>query len=80
MPEQYPRLILESFGSTFGKRIGDSLECLFPVPKEDSMTFCNVMRRMRLVLGVFIFAPNFAILLPIHPFLIVVHSQASRLR
>ena len=44
MPEQYPHLIFNNFGSPLGKRVQDILKYLFPVPKDESkriITFSN---------------------------------------
>jgi U3 small nucleolar ribonucleoprotein protein IMP4 len=44
MSEAYPHVLLEGFDSKMGKRVGNILKCLFPVPKSDSkrvVTFCN---------------------------------------
>lgn len=44
MSEAYPHLILNNFNTALGKRIGNVLKCLFPVPKAESkrvITFGN---------------------------------------
>ena len=44
MSEAYPHIILNNFNSELGKRIGNVLKCLFPVPKPDTrrvITFHN---------------------------------------
>uniref|UniRef100_A0A7S2PLF4 Brix domain-containing protein n=1 Tax=Leptocylindrus danicus TaxID=163516 RepID=A0A7S2PLF4_9STRA len=44
MSEAYPHLILNNFNTNLGKRIGNVLKCLFPVPKAESkrvITFGN---------------------------------------
>jgi U3 small nucleolar ribonucleoprotein protein IMP4 len=44
MSEAYPHLILDNFQSPLGRRVGNILKCLFPVPKADSkrvVTFSN---------------------------------------
>lgn len=44
MSEAYPHLILNNFSSDLGKRVGNILKCLFPVPRADSkrvITFSN---------------------------------------
>ena len=44
MSEAYPHLILDNFSTDLGKRVGNILKCLFPVPKADSkrvVTFAN---------------------------------------
>ena len=45
MSEAYPHIILNNFNSELGKRVGNILKCLFPVPKPESkriVTFSNV--------------------------------------
>ncbi|KIY95061.1 Brix domain-containing protein [Monoraphidium neglectum] len=42
--EAYPHLIFDGFGSALGKRLGNILKHLFPVPKDDAkrvVTFAN---------------------------------------
>ena len=44
MSEAYPHVILHNFQSGLGKRVGNILKCLFPVPKMDTrriVTFSN---------------------------------------
>lgn len=44
MSEAYPHVILNNFTTDLGKRIGNVLKCLFPVPKPDTrriVTFSN---------------------------------------
>ena len=44
MSEAYPHLILNNFNTPLGKRVGNILKCLFPIPKADSkrvITFAN---------------------------------------
>lgn len=44
MSEAYPHIILEGFSTDLGKRVGNILKCLFPVPRADSkrvVTFAN---------------------------------------
>lgn len=44
MSEAYPHLIMDNFNTDLGKRVGNILKCLFPVPKADSkrvVTFAN---------------------------------------
>ncbi len=44
MSEAYPHVVLNNFTTSLGKRVGDVLRCLFPVPKDDTkriMTFAN---------------------------------------
>lgn len=44
MSEAYPHLILNNFNSQLGKRVGNILKCLFPVPRPDTkriVTFSN---------------------------------------
>jgi U3 small nucleolar ribonucleoprotein protein IMP4 len=44
MSEAYPHLILNNFQTDLGKRVGNILKCLFPVPKPDArrvVTFSN---------------------------------------
>ncbi len=44
MSEAYPHVILHNFQSDLGKRAGNILKCLFPVPKVDTrriVTFSN---------------------------------------
>mmetsp|Transcript_9712 Transcript_9712/g.12303 ORF Transcript_9712/g.12303 Transcript_9712/m.12303 type:complete len:297 (-) Transcript_9712:1357-2247(-) len=44
MSEAYPHIILNNFNTDLGKRIGNVLKCLFPVPKPDTrriVTFSN---------------------------------------
>ncbi len=44
MSEAYPHVILNNFNSELGKRIGNVLKCLFPIPKPDTrriVTFSN---------------------------------------
>jgi U3 small nucleolar ribonucleoprotein protein IMP4 len=44
MSEAYPHLILNNFNTDLGKRVGNILKCLFPVPRPDSkrvITFSN---------------------------------------
>mmetsp|Transcript_18465 Transcript_18465/g.23781 ORF Transcript_18465/g.23781 Transcript_18465/m.23781 type:complete len:297 (-) Transcript_18465:196-1086(-) len=44
MSEAYPHIIMNNFNSTLGKRVGNILKCLFPVPKADTkrvITFSN---------------------------------------
>lgn len=44
MSEAYPHIILNNFNSELGKRVGNILKCLFPVPRHDSkrvITFSN---------------------------------------
>jgi U3 small nucleolar ribonucleoprotein protein IMP4 len=44
MSEAYPHIILNNFQSDLGKRVGNILKCLFPVPRSDSkrvITFSN---------------------------------------
>jgi U3 small nucleolar ribonucleoprotein protein IMP4 len=44
MSEAYPHVILPGFESKLGRRLGNVLKCLFPVPKPDTkrlMTFSN---------------------------------------
>ncbi len=44
MPQEYPHLIAEGFGSTLGMRVSSILRHLFPVPKPDTkrvITFAN---------------------------------------
>lgn len=44
MSEAHPHLILHNFRSTLGRRLGNIIKCLFPVPKPDTrrvITFAN---------------------------------------
>ena len=44
MSEAYPHIILNNFHTSVGKRVGNILKCLFPVPKMDTrriVTFSN---------------------------------------
>ena len=44
MSEAFPHIILNNFNTDLGRRIGNVLKCLFPVPKQDSqriVTFSN---------------------------------------
>lgn len=44
MSEAYPHIILNNFNTDLGKRVGNILKCLFPVPKPDTrriVTFSN---------------------------------------
>mmetsp|Transcript_29074 Transcript_29074/g.44375 ORF Transcript_29074/g.44375 Transcript_29074/m.44375 type:complete len:297 (+) Transcript_29074:65-955(+) len=44
MSEAFPHVILENFNTDLGRRIGNVLKCLFPVPKPDTrriITFAN---------------------------------------
>jgi U3 small nucleolar ribonucleoprotein protein IMP4 len=44
MSEAYPHIILNQFNSELGKRVGNILKCLFPIPKLDTrrvVTFSN---------------------------------------
>jgi len=44
MSEAYPHIILNNFNTELGKRVGNILKCLFPVPRPDSqrvVTFSN---------------------------------------
>lgn len=44
MSEAYPHIILNNFHTSLGKRVGNILKCLFPVPKMDTrriITFSN---------------------------------------
>ena len=44
MSEAYPHLILNNFQTDLGKRVGNILKCLFPIPKPDArrvVTFSN---------------------------------------
>jgi U3 small nucleolar ribonucleoprotein protein IMP4 len=44
MSEAYPHLILNNFNTDVGKRVGNILKCLFPIPKADAkrvVTFSN---------------------------------------
>jgi U3 small nucleolar ribonucleoprotein protein IMP4 len=44
MSEAYPHLILNNFQTDLGKRVGNILKCLFPVPQPDArrvVTFSN---------------------------------------
>lgn len=44
MSEAYPHIILNNFHSELGKRVGNILKCLFPIPKPDTrriVTFSN---------------------------------------
>mmetsp|Transcript_27253 Transcript_27253/g.57330 ORF Transcript_27253/g.57330 Transcript_27253/m.57330 type:complete len:300 (+) Transcript_27253:110-1009(+) len=44
MSEAYPHIILNQFQSELGKRVGNILKCLFPIPKPDTkrvVTFSN---------------------------------------
>ena len=44
MSEAYPHILLHNFESELGKRVGNILKCLFPVPRDDSkrvVTFAN---------------------------------------
>ena len=44
MSEAYPHIILNNFNTDLGKRIGNVLKCLFPIPKPDTkriVTFSN---------------------------------------
>mmetsp|Transcript_16868 Transcript_16868/g.21339 ORF Transcript_16868/g.21339 Transcript_16868/m.21339 type:complete len:297 (+) Transcript_16868:36-926(+) len=44
MSEAYPHIILNNFNTELGKRIGNVLKCLFPVPRPDTrriVTFSN---------------------------------------
>mmetsp|Transcript_34300 Transcript_34300/g.69218 ORF Transcript_34300/g.69218 Transcript_34300/m.69218 type:complete len:206 (+) Transcript_34300:67-684(+) len=44
MSEAYPHIILNNFHSDLGKRVGNILKCLFPIPKPDTrriVTFSN---------------------------------------
>ncbi len=36
MSEAYPHLILHNFQTPLGKRVGNILKCLFPIPKPDT--------------------------------------------
>jgi U3 small nucleolar ribonucleoprotein protein IMP4 len=44
MSEAYPHVILHNFQTDLGRRVGNILKCLFPVPRPDSkrvVTFAN---------------------------------------
>jgi U3 small nucleolar ribonucleoprotein protein IMP4 len=44
MSQSYPHTILHNFNSPLGKRVGNILKCLFPVPRGDAkrvVTFAN---------------------------------------
>ena len=44
MSEAYPHIILDNFHTELGKRVGNILKCLFPIPRPDSkrvVTFSN---------------------------------------
>ena len=44
MSEAYPHIIMNNFNSELGKRVGNILKCLFPVPRADTkrvVTFSN---------------------------------------
>lgn len=44
MSEAYPHIILDNFETDLGKRVGNILKCLFPIPRPDSkrvVTFSN---------------------------------------
>jgi U3 small nucleolar ribonucleoprotein protein IMP4 len=44
MSEAYPHIILDNFNTALGRRVGNILKCLFPVPKADTrriVTFRN---------------------------------------
>lgn len=44
MSEAYPHIILNNFSTPLGRRVGNILKCLFPVPKQDArriVTFSN---------------------------------------
>jgi U3 small nucleolar ribonucleoprotein protein IMP4 len=44
MSEMYPHVILNNFNTPLGKRVGNILKCLFPVPRSDAqriVTFSN---------------------------------------
>lgn len=44
MSEAYPHIILNNFNTELGKRVGNILKCIFPVPRADSkrvVTFSN---------------------------------------
>ena len=44
MSEAYPHIILNNFNTNLGKRVGNILKCLFPVPRADTkrvITFSN---------------------------------------
>lgn len=44
MSEAYPHIILNNFTTELGKRVGNILKCLFPIPKPDTrriVTFSN---------------------------------------
>jgi len=44
MSESYPHIIMNNFNTDLGKRVGNILKCLFPVPKPDTrriVTFSN---------------------------------------
>lgn len=44
MSEAYPHIILHNFNTELGKRVGNILKCLFPIPRPDSkrvVTFSN---------------------------------------
>lgn len=44
MSEAYPHIVLEKFSTDLGKRVGNILKCLFPIPREDTkrvVTFAN---------------------------------------
>jgi U3 small nucleolar ribonucleoprotein protein IMP4 len=44
MSEAYPHIILDNFNTELGKRVGNILKCLFPIPRPDSkrvVTFAN---------------------------------------
>eukprot|EP00977_Amphora_coffeiformis_P025125 scaffold18324_cov176-Amphora_coffeaeformis.AAC.17 len=44
MSEAYPHIVLNSFNTELGKRVGNILKCLFPIPRPDSkrvVTFSN---------------------------------------
>ena len=44
MSEAFPHIILNEFETTLGRRVGNVLRCMFPVPKPDSkrvVTFSN---------------------------------------
>ena len=44
MSEAYPHVILNNFQTDLGRRVGNILKCLFPIPKPDTrriVTFSN---------------------------------------
>ena len=44
MSEAYPHIVLNNFNTELGKRVGNILKCLFPIPRPDSkrvVTFSN---------------------------------------